>query len=309
MSSRTPPGRTTSRRRWAIWARSRRPTRSTPYSNGRGGPRTPWCGWAWWSSGHSNYNALQVDAEPPPGARLPDPRRVHAVEEFGRRHGVEQQRGRKRPRLRDVSAEYPARLGTVDLRCAARAGHSRPVGTAGLGAAAEPRANSCGGWTLSGIATVQSGFPFTPQLGYNPSNDGDSRNPVRPSWNPAFQGPVIEGSPNQYFNPAAFAPPAGGTYGNVGRDTLTGPGTRTIDLSVVKNTALSERLKRAVPGRGLQRAESRQLRDSQHRGFLLGIGRAFGDGGSDHGHFHRIAADSVRAESPMVRRDATRAAL
>jgi hypothetical protein len=100
-----------------------------------------------------------------------------------------------------------------------------------------------GGWTLSGIATVQSGFPFTPQLGYNPSNDGDSRNPVRPSWNPAFQGPVIEGNPSQYFNPAAFAAPASGTYGNVGRDTLTGPGTRTIDLSVVKNTPISERLK------------------------------------------------------------------
>jgi hypothetical protein len=100
-----------------------------------------------------------------------------------------------------------------------------------------------GGWTLSGIATVQSGFPFTPQLGYNPSNDGDSRNPIRPSWNPAFQGPVIEGSPSQYFNPAAFAAPASGTYGNVGRDTLTGPGTRTIDLSVVKNTPISERLK------------------------------------------------------------------
>jgi hypothetical protein len=80
-------------------------------------------------------------------------------------------------------------------------------------------------------------------LGYNPSNDGDSRNPIRPSWNPAFQGPVIEGSPSQYFNPAAFAAPASGTYGNVGRDTLTGPGTRTIDLSVVKNTPISERLK------------------------------------------------------------------
>jgi hypothetical protein len=100
-----------------------------------------------------------------------------------------------------------------------------------------------GGWTLSGIATVQSGFPFTPQLGYNPSNDGDSRNPVRPSWNPAFQGPVIEGNPSQYFNPAAFAAPASGTYGNVGRDTLTGPGTRGIDLSAVKIAPISERLR------------------------------------------------------------------
>ena len=35
----------------------------------------------------------------------------------------------------------------------------------------------------------------------------------------------------------------GGTYGNVGRDTLTGPGAATVDFSVLKNTPLTERLK------------------------------------------------------------------
>jgi hypothetical protein len=97
------------------------------------------------------------------------------------------------------------------------------------------------GWTVSAIESVQSGFPFTPQLGYNPSNNGDSRNPVRPSWNPAFTGPVILGGPNQYFNPAAFLPPAAGTYGNVGRDGLTGPGLSELDLSVAKITSLTEK--------------------------------------------------------------------
>jgi len=100
-----------------------------------------------------------------------------------------------------------------------------------------------GGWTLSGIGTFQSGFPFTPQLGFNPSNNGDSRNPVRPSWNPAFSGPVILGGPNEYFNPNAFIVPAAGTYGNVGRDTLTGPGLAELDVSVMKNTAISERVR------------------------------------------------------------------
>lgn len=99
------------------------------------------------------------------------------------------------------------------------------------------------GWTLSGIETLQTGFPFTPQLGFNPSNNGDSRNPVRPSWNPAFTGPVILGGPNQYFNPNAFILPPAGTYGNVGRDVLTGPGLATTDLSLAKNTALAERLR------------------------------------------------------------------
>lgn len=99
------------------------------------------------------------------------------------------------------------------------------------------------GWTLSAIETAQSGFPFTPQLGYNPSNNGDSRNPVRPSWNPAFTGPVILGEPNQYFNPAAFLPPASGTYGNVGRDVLTGPGLAELDLSAAKVTAVTEKMR------------------------------------------------------------------
>jgi hypothetical protein len=98
------------------------------------------------------------------------------------------------------------------------------------------------GWSLSGITTLQSGFPFTPQLGYNPTNNGDSRNPVRPNWNPAFTGPVILGGPNQYFNPNAFLPPVTGTYGNVGRDVLTGPGLADLDLSVLKTTRLSERI-------------------------------------------------------------------
>jgi hypothetical protein len=98
------------------------------------------------------------------------------------------------------------------------------------------------GWTLTGIETIQSGFPFTPQLGFNPSNNGDSRNPVRPSWNPAFTGNVIEGGPNQYFNPNAFIVPVTGTYGNVGRDTLIGPGMAELDLAALKKTAISERL-------------------------------------------------------------------
>ncbi len=99
------------------------------------------------------------------------------------------------------------------------------------------------GWSISSIATVQSGFPFTPQLGFNPSNNGDTRDPVRPSWNPAFQGPVILGGPNEYFNPSAFEVPFTGTYGNVGRDTLIGPGTATIDFSALKNTAITEKVK------------------------------------------------------------------
>lgn len=99
------------------------------------------------------------------------------------------------------------------------------------------------GWTLNSVVTMQSGFPFTPQLSYNPSNNGDTRNPVRPYVNPSFTGPVILGKVNKWFNPAAFlAPPNGsGFYGNLGRDTLIGPGLATCDFSLLKDTPLRER--------------------------------------------------------------------
>jgi len=99
------------------------------------------------------------------------------------------------------------------------------------------------GWSTNSIVTLQSGFPFTPQLSYNPSNDGDTRNPVRPFINPTFSGPIILGNPNQWYNPAAFlAPPANsGFFGNLGRNTLIGPGLATWDFSALKNTSISER--------------------------------------------------------------------
>ncbi|MGC2292982.1 MAG: hypothetical protein WA450_13610, partial [Candidatus Acidiferrales bacterium] len=85
--------------------------------------------------------------------------------------------------------------------------------------------------------------PFTPQLSYNPSNNGDTRNPVRPFLNPSFTGPVILGKPSQWFNPNAFiAPPTLiGFYGNLGRDAYMGPDLATWDFSVVKNTSITER--------------------------------------------------------------------
>jgi hypothetical protein len=104
-----------------------------------------------------------------------------------------------------------------------------------------------GGWTVNSIVTLQGGFPFTPQLSYNPSNNGDTRNPVRPFANPAFIGPVILGKQTQWFNSSAFLAPANtapnpGFYGNLGRNTLIGPGLGTWDFSVLKDTRLRERL-------------------------------------------------------------------
>lgn len=101
------------------------------------------------------------------------------------------------------------------------------------------------GWTLAGIGTFETGFPFSPQLGYNPTGSGDSRNPVRPNINPAFTGSRYTSgstaqSVAQFFNPAAFSAPAYGTVGNASRDLLTGPGYNNLDTSLTKVTPLGE---------------------------------------------------------------------
>jgi hypothetical protein len=100
------------------------------------------------------------------------------------------------------------------------------------------------GWQVNSIVTLQAGFPFTAQLSYNPSNNGDTRNPVRPFNNPNFTGNAIIGTPAQWFNPNVFLqpPPNSGFWGNATRDNLTGPGLATWDFSAIKNTPLHERL-------------------------------------------------------------------
>lgn len=98
------------------------------------------------------------------------------------------------------------------------------------------------GWTVSSIANLQTGFPFTPQLGYNPTGSGDTRNPVRPDVNPNFTGKLYPKTVSQWFNPAAFSAPHYGAVGNLRRDTLTGPHLINVDLSLLKRFKLGERV-------------------------------------------------------------------
>ena len=99
------------------------------------------------------------------------------------------------------------------------------------------------GWVLNMITTLQSGFPLTPQVGSNRTGNGDTRNPDRPSFNPAFTGSITEESPTQWFDPNAYALPTVGTFGNVGRGSLRGPGLASVDLSLFKDTQISEGVK------------------------------------------------------------------
>jgi hypothetical protein len=102
------------------------------------------------------------------------------------------------------------------------------------------------GWTIGSIVSLTNGLPFSPQLGYNPTGSGDSRNPIRPDVNPSFIGQIYaHGSTAQraaqYFNPNAFSAPEAGYVGNASRDSLTGPGYADWDFSLLKSTQLTQR--------------------------------------------------------------------
>jgi hypothetical protein len=206
--------------------------------------------WTWFSAGNANYNALQVDVN----RRFSHGLSLRGAYTWSKAlddgDSLNGTTAGNAPGL--VSNPFNLRadygLATYDVRhlFVMNGVYRLPFGR-GQAIAGNLHGWSeklAGGWSVNSIVTVQSGFPFTPQLSYNPSNNGDTRNPVRPFINPDFTGPVILGRPGQWFNPAAFlAPPANsGFYGNLGRDTLIGPGLATWDFSAVKETTIHERV-------------------------------------------------------------------
>jgi hypothetical protein len=100
-----------------------------------------------------------------------------------------------------------------------------------------------GGWELSGIGSASTGRPIDILVDVSPTDrlDGVTRN-QRPDLVP---GQSIYGAPktiNNWFNINAFAVPAVGTWGNLGRNAGRGPGYYEIDTALEKSTALTERL-------------------------------------------------------------------
>lgn len=100
-----------------------------------------------------------------------------------------------------------------------------------------------GGWQVNSIATLLSGFPFTPLDGDSQSGNGNTANPDRPSLTPAFTGPMITHNRKQWYNPNAFILPASGTFGNTSKGALRGPNLANWDSSLVKDTKLTKKLK------------------------------------------------------------------
>jgi len=97
-----------------------------------------------------------------------------------------------------------------------------------------------GGWNIGAIMTLQDGSPVglvTQVNGTNAFNPGAQR--VNLLRDPTL--PEAERSVQRWFDTTAVAAPPQFTFGNAGRTVLTGPGLAKIDLSLLKNFALSER--------------------------------------------------------------------
>ena len=97
-----------------------------------------------------------------------------------------------------------------------------------------------GGWHVGGILTFRSGFPFSPLMGYDPSNTG-SNGLLRTDRIANGNLPASQRSPNLWFDINAFPLPTGYTFGNAGKNILVGPGEKTGDISIRKMFNLTER--------------------------------------------------------------------
>jgi TonB dependent receptor len=103
------------------------------------------------------------------------------------------------------------------------------------------------GWRLAGLVTGATGLPVNVIDGFDQSLGGGA--PARPNYSSAsachpyqILNRPISGPAIQYFNPACYTLQPLGTEGNVGRDSIYGPGLLNVDLSIIKRTKITEKL-------------------------------------------------------------------
>jgi hypothetical protein len=97
-----------------------------------------------------------------------------------------------------------------------------------------------GGWQINSIVIMQTGLPFTAgHAGANTGGAGGSR----PDFLRDPTVPSSQRSLQRWFDPTAFNVPAIYTFGNLGRNTLRGPGRWNVDSSLFKDFAITEQVK------------------------------------------------------------------
>jgi hypothetical protein len=96
-----------------------------------------------------------------------------------------------------------------------------------------------GQWQLSPIVTLQSGQPINVLDGADVSQTGVGLD--RPNYIGGCDPYLHNGNPVAYLNPACFKAQAPGTFGNLGRNTLIGPGAIRFDVALARTFVFRER--------------------------------------------------------------------
>lgn len=101
------------------------------------------------------------------------------------------------------------------------------------------------GIQLSGIYSMQSGFPFTINLQGDTAGVGAGTGGifVRPNYVSGQTVALDNPNTERFFNTSAFSIPAAATFGNVGKNTVIGPGLVNLDLALSKDVRFTERFK------------------------------------------------------------------
>ena len=143
------------------------------------------------------------------------------------------------------------------------------------------------GWQMSGGVTAQSGAPWNVTVGFDQAGNG-----IAGSERPNLVLPrdqIMQDRVTQWVNPAGFSLPAPGTFGNLQRDFLAGPGIVNLDYSVIKETTIKEQTRLQF------RAEFFNLLN--HANFALPIASAFvptpNGGGNPNPTFGKITATTT----------------
>ena len=199
------------------------------------------------SSGKSNYNSLQFSMARSAASGL------SLLAAYTYAHGIDNasaanlgsQNGGDFRDFRHPEAEYGTSDTDVRHRFTFSYLYPLPIGQGEhfFGSSGKAVDAVIGHWQIGGIVTLSTGNWYTVTDAVDFANVPDGGGNVGSSQRPDFVSnpnskPCVAGT---YFNTCAFTDPAQGSFGNVNRNTVVGPGTEDFDFSAFKLFHITER--------------------------------------------------------------------
>ena len=192
------------------------------------------------NTGQSTYNALQLSFQ----ERLR--RNLTAKVEYGFSHAIDdvQDQGLFSSQPQDDNnfrAERGNSSGDIRQNLAFSLLYTIPMGQGYrfLGSAKGVPGFLVSGWSVASLGLIHTGIPFTVFIGVNTFGNGNLTN-QRPNAVAGVNPYAANKSINGWLNPAAFTLPLQGTFGNLARNSVYGPGFTNVDFSLLKTTKFSE---------------------------------------------------------------------